>query len=102
MWLLMSQLSELDSLFFTMSLLCGNDTTIILCQEDRPGTDAFQDSAQSHGLVVKQVGKLEFVMTCDSLKLPFCPAVQLPEEHLHPDWRSDDIHIYIIRKKPEM
>ena len=51
------QLSELDSLFFTMSLLFGDDTTIILCQEDRPGTDTFQDSAQSHGLLVK-VGKL--------------------------------------------
>ncbi|GAX73805.1 hypothetical protein CEUSTIGMA_g1256.t1 [Chlamydomonas eustigma] len=66
---LVYKLSELDSLFFTLALLCGPGTTIILCQEDRPGTEAFHDVAAAHGFIERK----------------------LPEQVLHPEWRSEDI-----------
>ncbi len=50
-----AQLEELDTLFLTLSLLCGPETTLLLSQEIRPGTEVFHDVAVAHGFIERMV-----------------------------------------------
>ena len=47
--------SELNNLFFTLALLCGPKTTVLMALEERPGSEAFHDVAKSHGFEEQKV-----------------------------------------------
>eukprot|EP00955_Chlamydomonas_euryale_P115979 366390-Chlamydomonas_euryale.AAC.28 len=52
------QINELDSLFFTLAMLCGKNTTILLSHENRDKTEGFHDIAKANGFVHRRVRQM--------------------------------------------
>ena len=71
--LVLFQVQHLEELCFTLSLLCGQQTVVVLAFEERPGMEGWRDTANTHGLREEKVCCFE---AGASLNAQYCASWQ--------------------------
>lgn len=103
-WRSLLQVQHLEELCFTLSLLCGQQTVVVLAFEERPGMEGWRDTANAHGLREEKVCCFEAgasfnAQDCASWQFAACcNNVVVHEQHFLPLPFCADTHEFLTSR----